>query len=216
MSNLIVVTGGIGSGKSYIADLLAEKLKATTVDFDKVWHDKLGTDELKNKIVTKFGSVVLDDIDVERQIDRKRLGQIVFSSPEIMSEYMALIAPDLKEMEKDIFEYHIGNSHKYVILEIPVSFNYTPFESEYRKDALFVGVFASMATRIRRICMRSGQMIKDAEAERRIRFQPCPSQYMHLCDVAYWNDYMNVRSDDEIDAKKSLVKTIVGKFIDGV
>jgi len=76
---LLGVTGGIGSGKSTVAKMLAD-LGAQTIDFDILAREvvKPGREAYK-EIVDRFGEGVLD---TNKEIDRKTLGEEVFNSTE--------------------------------------------------------------------------------------------------------------------------------------
>lgn len=73
------LTGNIASGKSHAAQLFAE-LGAHVIDADKVVHELLayGTPTY-HQIVTTFGR---DIVGPDSQIDRRKLGQIIFSDAE--------------------------------------------------------------------------------------------------------------------------------------
>ena len=75
MTILIGLTGGIGSGKSTISGYLGE-LGAGVIDADRVGHEALkpGTAAWRD-VVEAFGQGV---IAADGEIDRKKLGQIVF------------------------------------------------------------------------------------------------------------------------------------------
>jgi dephospho-CoA kinase len=79
MTTVIGLTGGIGSGKSTIAQYLAE-LGAVVIDADKVGHEafKQGS-SLYSEVVATFGKEV---VSADGEIDRKKLGQVVFTDPE--------------------------------------------------------------------------------------------------------------------------------------
>ena len=79
MTTVIGLTGGIGSGKSTIAQYLAE-LGAVVIDADKVGHEafKQGS-SLYSEVVATFGKEV---VSADGEIDRKKLGQVVFTNPE--------------------------------------------------------------------------------------------------------------------------------------
>ena len=68
------LTGGIGSGKSAALTALDE-LGAATLSADAVVHELLGSDELRDAIVERFGSDVLDS---EGLIDRSAVAARVF------------------------------------------------------------------------------------------------------------------------------------------
>ena len=79
MMKTIGITGGICSGKSTVARFL-EDLGAVVIDADKIGHEVLESDtEVWNRVVDTFGRQVLTS---DGSIDRGRLGELVFGSPE--------------------------------------------------------------------------------------------------------------------------------------
>ena len=73
---LIGVTGKTGSGKSTIGKLLADKLNCKYIDIDKIGHSATSDSTISKKLCQEFGQDILDD---NKNIDRKKLGNIVFS-----------------------------------------------------------------------------------------------------------------------------------------
>ena len=75
MTIVIGLTGGIGSGKSTVAQYLAE-LGAGVIDADKVGHEVFmpGTPAYRD-VIDAFGKEIVTQAG---EIDRKKLGQIVF------------------------------------------------------------------------------------------------------------------------------------------
>jgi len=78
--SVVGLVGGIGSGKSTIANKLAE-LGATVIDADAVGHALLNQGPVQEILVRHFGPEILGEPDEDgtRQIDRRTLGTIVFS-----------------------------------------------------------------------------------------------------------------------------------------
>ena len=74
---VIGIIGGIGTGKSTVLGILRDKYEAEIIEADAVGHDlmKLG-EMLYRKEVAFFGEEILD---ASGEIDRKKLGEIVFS-----------------------------------------------------------------------------------------------------------------------------------------
>jgi len=74
----IGLTGGIGSGKSAAANILAE-LGAPAIDADKVGHEiyQPGAPAYR-ELIDAFGEEILAP---DRTIDRRKLGPIVFADP---------------------------------------------------------------------------------------------------------------------------------------
>jgi dephospho-CoA kinase len=87
---LIGLTGNIGTGKSTVAEMVAD-LGAETIDADKVAHGVMrpGT-EAYHRIVEAFGARVLTP---DGRIDRKALGAIVFSDPPALARLEAIVHP---------------------------------------------------------------------------------------------------------------------------
>lgn len=94
----IGLTGGIGSGKSTVSQLLAA-LGAFVIDADKVGHEiYLPGKEAWQQVTAAFGQDILAD---DQTIDRKKLGAIVFGSEEARKQLNAIVHP---LMFKDIGE----------------------------------------------------------------------------------------------------------------
>ena len=78
---LIGITGKTGTGKSTIATILAQKLDAQYVDIDKIGHQATSDPHIANKLCDIFDNELLDS---DGMINRKRLGNIVFSDTDKM------------------------------------------------------------------------------------------------------------------------------------
>ncbi len=87
------LTGGIASGKSAVADLLAE-LGAVIIDADRLAREVVepGTDGLA-AIVDRFGAAVLDD---HGALDRAALGRIVFADDQARRDLEAIVHPAVR------------------------------------------------------------------------------------------------------------------------
>jgi inhibitor of KinA sporulation pathway (predicted exonuclease) len=84
--SILGVCGSIGSGKSYACSLLTDKLKQLDIssyhlDTDSIAHSVYSPgSQAINEIAAEFGPSIITDGNV----DRKALGAIVFSNPEMM------------------------------------------------------------------------------------------------------------------------------------
>jgi dephospho-CoA kinase len=74
---VIGLVGGIGSGKSAVARALARRGGAL-VEADRLGHEALSQPEILQQVRELWGERVLD---ANGQVDRKKLGAIVFASP---------------------------------------------------------------------------------------------------------------------------------------
>ncbi|MBQ8762392.1 MAG: dephospho-CoA kinase [Clostridia bacterium] len=79
MEKIILITGKSGSGKSYFAKLLSQKLNCPVLDIDKIGHKIYENKQVYKKVVSTFKNVETNNI-----IDTKKLGEIVFSDSKKM------------------------------------------------------------------------------------------------------------------------------------
>ncbi|MGO9277497.1 MAG: dephospho-CoA kinase, partial [Streptosporangiaceae bacterium] len=84
------LTGGIGAGKSEVSRRLAAQ-GAVVIDADAIAHEVVGpgTGGLA-EVVAAFGNDVLDP---GGQLDRARLGDLVFADPQLRSKLNAIVHP---------------------------------------------------------------------------------------------------------------------------
>ncbi len=88
----IGLTGGIGSGKSTAAKILAE-LGAPIIDADKVGHEiYLPQTPAYRELVAAFGEGILA---ADGTIDRRKLGPIVFADPAALRRLNAIVHPKM-------------------------------------------------------------------------------------------------------------------------
>ena len=114
---IIGLTGGIGSGKSTVSQFLAE-LGAVVIDTDKVGHEafKPGTESWQ-RVVAAFGRSV---VTADGNIDRKKLGEIVFDSSVELLKLEQIIHPAISEIVIARIEEYRQQGVKVVVLEVPL------------------------------------------------------------------------------------------------
>lgn len=95
---LVALTGGIGSGKSLAGEYLAA-LGATVVDSDQLARDVVerGTPGF-DEILARFGDGILKD----GNLDRAKLGEIIFSDPSARADLEAITHPRIREAFAEI------------------------------------------------------------------------------------------------------------------
>ena len=114
---IIGLTGGIGSGKSTVAKFLAE-LGAVIIDADKIGHEVLESDsKSRQQVVTAFGRRILAP---DGHIDRKKLGRIVFKSPESISRLNQIMHPRIYDVVKSQLEQYQKQGVDVVVVEAPL------------------------------------------------------------------------------------------------
>ena len=90
----IGITGGIGSGKSYVSNLLRQKFDIPVYDCDAEAKRLTTTDEeIRRKLIQLVGPEVYDG----QELNRKRLADYLFADPEHASKVNAIIHPTVLE-----------------------------------------------------------------------------------------------------------------------
>jgi len=118
---IIGITGRSGSGKSFLSDILAEKLDMIHIDIDKISHEVLTFEESKKFLLNEFGSEIFEN----GVVNRKKLGKIVFGEPEKLEKLNRFCQI---EMEAKIDEI-IASATKPLILDYALLFGLKQFES---------------------------------------------------------------------------------------
>lgn len=151
---VVAITGGIGSGKTTVANQFAE-LGIEVVDADVIAREVVepGTPALA-AIAAHFGSAV---ITPDGQLDRRRLRERVFTDPQAKGWLNALLHPLIRtEMQ-----------HQCAAARSPYCLLVVPLLVENRLTALANRVLVidvDEATQIERTCRRDGVSREQAQA----------------------------------------------------
>ncbi|HUV46406.1 MAG TPA: dephospho-CoA kinase, partial [Dehalococcoidia bacterium] len=98
---VIGVTGNIGSGKSAVCRILA-KLGAIIVDADELAHESYQPhSQAWQELINTFGK---DIVKADEEIDRQKLGQIVFSHPDALAKLNEIVHPRAYGMAQEKIE----------------------------------------------------------------------------------------------------------------
>ncbi|CCG57313.1 dephospho-CoA kinase [Brachyspira pilosicoli WesB] len=108
MRNIIGVYGLICSGKSSFSKMLAKELDAFYIDADKLGHEAL--ENKKDIIVKEFSDSILDS---NNNIDRKKLGGIVFSNKNKLKKLQDITYSYIEKKTEDL----INSTDKDVVIE---------------------------------------------------------------------------------------------------
>ena len=171
----IALTGGIGAGKSLVAELFAE-LGAICIDSDQLAREvvergKPGFDE----VVARFG----DDILLDGEIDRSKLAAIVFRDAAARRDLENIIHPRVRELATKVASR--AGENAVVINEIPLLFE---TKGQERFD-LVITVEADMDERRSRLIARG---LKSYEIDKRISAQATREERESISDFIIEND----------------------------
>lgn len=113
---LVGLTGGIGSGKSTVSALLAER-GAVVVDADAVTRElqRPGTPVFA-AMVERFGPGV---VAADGTLDRQAVADVVFTDPEALAALNAIVHPAVGGEIVSRLE-HLGTTDEIVVLDVPL------------------------------------------------------------------------------------------------
>ncbi|WP_457622413.1 dephospho-CoA kinase [Persephonella sp.] len=172
----IGLTGSIGTGKSTVGKIFSE-LGAYVIDADKIVHTLLRREDIKEKIRKEFGDV----FDSKGEIDRKKLGSIVFKDPEKKRKLESIIHPEVrKEIGKRIKEIEKKYPEGVVIVEVPLLIE----TGSYRDYDIVILVYAPEELQIERLRKKG---FTEEEALRRIRSQLPIDEKVKYADIVIYN-----------------------------
>ena len=189
---VIGLTGGIGSGKSTVSGFLAQ-LGAVIIDADRVGHEALSTDsQVRRELLATFGWQVLSP---SGEVDRKKLGEVVFSNPESLSQLNQIMHPRMYKRVQAQFEEYRQKGVNVVVLEAPLL-----LEADWTSSANEVWVtVASEATVLRRLRERTG--LSESESLARLRSQLPVEERLRYTDVV-------IDTDCSLDELRARVKKL--------
>jgi dephospho-CoA kinase len=156
---LVGLTGGIASGKSYVASVLAQ-FGASTVDADQVARDVVvpGSPGLV-QVVGAFGyEILLPSGD----LDRAKLGNIVFTDPKKRLELESILHPLIRARTTQLIGEQVSDIVVYAVpLLVEASVDY-PFDA-------IITVEAGVENQVSRLM--ASRSMPESEAKKRIDAQ---------------------------------------------
>lgn len=154
--NIVGVYGLICSGKSSFSKMLAKEMNALYIDADLIGHEALINN--KENIVKEFSDSILDE---NNNIDRKKLGAVVFTNAKKLKRLQELNYPYIENKVKDLIE----STDKDVVIEAALI-----MRSKIRfMCSSLIYVNAKTSDIINR--MRKSRNISEIEARKRLKMQ---------------------------------------------
>ena len=193
----IGITGGIGSGKSTVAKIF-ELLGIPVYYADAAAKDIMNRDpELKAQVQQHFGADVYDS---NGQLDRKRLGNIVFNDQEKLQLLNSLVHP---ATIRDSEQWSLRQKSPYVLKEAALLFE---SESFHYLDKI-IGVSAPQPLRILRVMQRD--KVSRNEVFARMHKQMDETIKMRLCDYVIYNDEQQMVIPQVLKLHEEMLQLVV-------
>jgi dephospho-CoA kinase len=175
---VIGLTGGIGTGKSEVARVL-QGLGAALISADQVGHEAYKPhSEIWQEVVKAFGEEILQP---NGEIDRKKLGSIVFAHPQELARLNQIMHPLMADMVARRIEQLRKDGVPVVVVEAALLF-------EAGWDSLVDEVWttdSTIETVINRLQARNG--FSQEEIKKRINSQMPTRERLARSDVIIEN-----------------------------
>ena len=198
---VVGITGGIGSGKSVVAGVF-KRMGAFVIDADVIGKEILESDEgIIRKVIQTFGKEIVQE---DGSIDRKKLGNIVFSDQVKLRNLNKIIQPVLVQSVKDEISDSLRlRMHDIVAVDAAIIF-------EARVESFFDCIIAVTARVEDRMKWLRKRGLTDRETQTRIASQ------MKQEEKASRSDYV-IENISDITALESraeeLYNTILEKYV---
>ncbi|WAA10179.1 dephospho-CoA kinase [Fervidibacillus albus] len=180
MTIVIGITGSIATGKSTVSKMLIDK-GFTVIDADHLARVVVEPgEEAYERIIERFGNEILLS---DGQIDRKKLGAIVFHDEEKRKILNVIVHPAVRQRMNEQKEAAIRRGEKVVFLDIPLL-----YESQLAQtvDKVIV-VYADYETQLRRLIKRN--QLREEEAKARIQSQMSIEHKKKMADAVIDNRF---------------------------
>ena len=181
---VIGLTGGIGTGKTAVASILRD-LGAEIIGADEIAHEAYepGTSGWQ-AVVDEFGEAVLTP---GGEVDRHRLGAIVFQDKEKLERLNAIVHPRTREfIEQRIRQLKTGGT-AVVVVEVPLLVEAIKRDSKWASIADEVWVTDADEDRVIERT-RGRSQLDDRAIKARIRSQTSQKERLALADAVIDNN----------------------------
>lgn len=185
------MTGGIATGKSTVSRMLVER-GAALIDADIIAREIMEPGHPALRAVTEhFGrSILLPD----GRLDRKRLGEIIFSNPEERRLLEGITHPAIRrEMSKRMKELESADPSRLVVADIPLLYE-SGLENLYEEVMV---VYVPRQVQLERLMHRD--QLTEEEALQRLMAQMDIEQKKAKADILIDNSYGLKETERQVD-----------------
>lgn len=173
------LTGGIACGKTTLGEMMRQAGWAI-VDSDAIAHQLMEPDQINWKnVVDGFGEKILNS---DRTINRRALGDLVFSQPSLRQKLNALTHPAIRNAwQAERNRFAASHASQPMVVIIPLL-----FECGYEKEFDSTLCVACSPARQRQRLLARG--FDDAQVKQRLDSQMALSEKMNSSHRVIWNE----------------------------
>ena len=190
---IIGITGSIACGKSTVSNYLKSK-GYIVIDADKIGHEALDDDYVKEKLILAFGNEILED----NKINRQKLGELVFGNSSNLNVLNSIIHPEIRK--KILQKIDKNNDKEFIFIDVALLFE-AKFDDLVDK---IIVVYVDKNTQLTRLMKRNS--ISEKEALSRIVSQMSPIEKAKLGDYTVNNNFDVINTYEQVDKVLSELK----------
>ena len=190
---IIGITGSIACGKSTVSGYLKSK-GYVVIDADKIGHEALDSDYVKEKLILTFGNDILEN----NKINRRKLGELVFGKSNNLNILNSIIHPEIRK--KILEKIDKNNDKELIFIDVALLFE-AKFDDLVDK---IIVVYVDKNTQLTRLMKRNS--ISKKEALSRIVSQMSPIEKAKLGDYTVNNNLDVINTYEQVDKVLSELK----------
>lgn len=190
---IIGITGSIACGKSTVSNYLKSK-GYIVIDADRIGHEALDDDYVKEKLIVAFGNEILED----NKINRQKLGELVFGNSSNLNVLNSIIHPEIRK--KILEKIDKNNDKELIFIDVALLFE-AKFDDLVDK---IIVVYVDENTQLTRLMKRNS--ISKKEALSRIVSQMSPIEKAKLGDYMVNNNLDVINTYEQVDKVLSELK----------
>jgi len=195
---ILGLTGGIATGKSTVTAMLRER-GIPVIDADQIAREVVEPGKpAYEAILRHFGRDILLE---NGQIDRKKLGEIVFSDESERQKLNTIVHPEVRRVMRQEAEAAEANGAEIVFMDIPLLYE---SKLQYLVEKIVV-VFAPSEMQLARMMERDE--LDEEQAHKRLRAQFPIDQKKLDADFLIDNSQTREETERQVEALLSVIRS---------
>jgi len=143
MTKIIGLTGGIGTGKTLVAEYF-KSLGIPVYIADEEARQLMTSDNIIKALSNEFGKEILEN----GILNREKLAQLVFNNPKKLQKLNSIVHPEVKKHFDNWVEKH--KNYPFIVKEAAILFE----SGSYKYCDTIITVTAPLETRLQRVMKR--------------------------------------------------------------